>query len=159
MDSNRNDSNLTKASQPLIFEDGSQIFLSPLSDKDVTELDNWVKARYLHDQRSNIPEDADEETKDRIERIAQQTASTLCWYLGLGATMMVSVDGMTQIVYQSAKRNHPEITYEEIHSKLFIEENLDRANEAITKTENLDANLKKKRVKTKRKLVKKKGSR
>jgi len=160
MDSaNINDSTITGAARPLIFADGTQILLSPLGDKDVTELDNWVKAKYLHDARSTIPENATEEQKDRIERIAQQTATTLCWWMGHGASIMASIDGMTQVIYQSAKKNNPNITYDEIHSKLFVHENLDLANEAISKTNNLNTELKKKKVAVQVKYLKKKGSR
>lgn len=141
MDDNTN-TNLQRASIPLIFEDGTQIFLRSLSDRASTELDNWVKARYLHDQRSNVSKDLDDETKDRIERVAQQTSATLCWYLGLGSSIMVSIDGMAQILYQAAKENHPDITHEWIREKLFIGKNLDLANEAFAKAENLEEDLK-----------------
>lgn len=149
-----NDSNLKRAAIPLIFEDGSQIFLRTIGDRGSTELDNWVKARYLHDQRSNVPKDADEELKDRIERIAQQTAATLCWYLGLGSSIMVSIDGMAQLLYQAAREMQPDITYEWIHKKLFVKANLDRANEAIAKTENLEEDLKNGRAGRKRSQLK-----
>lgn len=141
-----NETQLQRASIPLIFEDGTQLLLKPLGDRSETSLNNWVKARYLHDQRSNIPEGLDNETKDRIERIAQQTAATLCWYLGLGSSIMVSIDGMAQIIYEAAKENHPNITPEEIRAKLFQGRNLDLANEAFSKTEGLEDELKNRQV-------------
>lgn len=143
---NKNDKDLTRAAIPLIFEDGSELYLRPLGDRATVELDLWVKARYLHDARSTIPEGADDETKDRIERIAQEQASTLCWFLGLGARIMVSIDGMTQILYQASREDCPEITREWIREKLFKKENLDLANDAIAKAENLQDDLKKNRV-------------
>jgi len=163
-ETNRNDKDLTRAAIPLIFEDGSELYLRPLGDRANTELDIWVKARYLHDQRSNIPKDADEETKDRIERIAQQEASTLCWFLGLGARIMVSIEGMTQILYQASREDCPEISREWIREKLFVKKNLDLANEAVAKVENLEDDLKKNRAARQKRnrqnrLRKKKGTR
>lgn len=154
------ESQLKAAAHPLILPDGTQWMLSPLTDKDITELDNWVKRRYLFDQRSNIPEDADEETKERIERVAQQTASTLCWYLGYGASIMASIDGMTQLVLQSAKRNHPELTYDIVHEKLLSQgaKALNFANETINEANNAGAvfeNLKKSTAKKKKSQMKK----
>lgn len=145
-----NDSNLKRAAIPLIFEDGTTLYLRPLSDRSSTELDNWIKAKYLHDQRSNIPEGASEELKERIERIAQQTAATLSWYLGLGSSMMVNIEGMAQILYHCARDNHPNITPEAISSILFVGKNLDLAHDAFAKAEGLEEDLKNGRAGRKR---------
>lgn len=125
-DTVKNNTRLTGASTPVIFSNGFELYLSPLSDKDITELDNWIRARYLHIQRTGIPKDADEETKERIERIAQQTAATLNWYIGYGASMMASIDGLCRILYQASRKNQPKLTYDELHENLLSEDNSEK---------------------------------
>lgn len=152
------DTLLTGASKPVIFSDGSQLNLSPLSDKDITELDNWVKSRYLHTQISNIPENISDDLKDRMIILAQQTAGTLCWYLGLGASIMASIDGMTQIIYQSAKNNHPDITYDIIHEKLLSKDNYNKAEDTFAELNDVrDSKLKNPTIRGSRKTKKKKS--
>lgn len=147
MDKNH-DAKVAGAASPLIFkdpDDGTTITLwaEQLSDKDNIELDAWVRAYYLYVQRSNIPEDATEEDKDRIERIAQHTASTLNWYSGHGISIMASIEGMTQIAYMSIRKRSPKITVEKLRSLLMDERNLDEANkifEELNLTDNSEDN-------------------
>lgn len=146
-DSVKNNTRLTGASTPVIFSDGFELNLSPLSDKDITELDNWVRARYLYIARSGISENATDEEKDRIERIAQQTAATLCWYLGYGASIMACLDGLCRILYQAAQNNHKGLTYDDLHERLLQQTNNEKfANDAVEDILNKsfpDANMQK----------------
>lgn len=135
---NNNDARLTGAAKPVIFSDGTEILLSPVSDIDSVELDMWVRARYLQIQRESISESSSEELKERIERIAQETASTLCWYLDQGARMMASIDGLSRIIWQCSKNNGHKLTYEQLREKLFFRDNYDRANEAFAEQNNVN---------------------
>lgn len=134
---NNDDARLVGAAKPVIFSDKDSpsgsitLWPEPLSDKDNVELDAWVRKYYLFTQRSSIPDGTDEYERDRIERIAQETASTLTWYSGLGIRIMASVDGMTQIMYMSIRKQNPRITVEKIRSLLLTEENLEEANKAF----------------------------
>lgn len=137
MQDERHDAKITGAAFSLIlidYDDNKKIYTiwpEPLSDKENIELDAWVRAYYLYIQRSNIPENATDEEKDRIERIAQQIASTLNWYSDQGIRIMASIEGMTQIMYMSIRKRSPELTPEKLRHLLMDERNLDEANKAF----------------------------
>lgn len=128
---------LAGAAKPVIFTDKDSpngtitLWPEPLSDRDNIELDSWVRSYYLYTQRSNIDPEALDEDKDRIERIAQQTAATLNWYSGLGVQIMASVEGMTQIMYMSVRKRSPKITPDKIRELLMNEQNLEEANKTF----------------------------
>lgn len=133
----QSDKNLSGAADLVTFTNGKQLWMSPLTDKDIAELDNWVRSYYLKTQRNSLGEDASEEDKIRVERIAQEVAVNLNWYQGLGMQIMAGVDGMTAIVYISAKKRHPEVTFDEIRALLLDPKNLNEAND---KFESLNIN-------------------
>ncbi len=135
---------LAGAAKPVIFTDKDSpngtitLWPEPLSDKDNIELDAWVRHYYLYTQRSSIDPEAEDEEKDRIERIAQQTAATLNWYSGLGIQIMASVEGMTQIMYMSVRKRSPKITPDKLRELLMNEQNLEEANKTFEEL-NLEA--------------------
>lgn len=129
----RNDRRLVGAAKPYTFDDGTQLWLSELGDKEIIELDEWVRAEYIRTQRESNRKDENltEDEADRAERIMQETAATLQWYTGLGLRIMVSVAGMSQIIFVSARKRHPELKIEKIRQLLLNKNNLDLANEAF----------------------------
>lgn len=120
--------NLTKAARPLKFVDGTEYRMSPLSDKDIEELDSWVQSEFLATARK-AAEGASEEEYERLMRVAMQEAMGLTWMSGPGAKRMATVYGMTRLCWQSVKRNHPDVTFDELRTKLFDPANIRRLRE------------------------------
>jgi hypothetical protein len=118
-----------KAKQVFSAEDGR---LSPLDDRDLSELDLWLQARFINMAREaakGLPQDQREAEVTQ----AQITASSLTWMSGQGAKLMATVDGMARIVWQGAKHNHPDLSYEECRAKMFDPTNVEAANDLFAK--------------------------
>lgn len=101
---------------------------SPLADIDLVELDIWVQSRYIRTARI-AARDLPQEERDREIDIAQQRASTMSAFSGQGARMIATIDGMSQVVLQSVRRNHPDITAERLRYLLTNPANLAEAND------------------------------
>lgn len=129
----RNNRRLVGAAKPYTFNDGTELWLTELGDREIIELDEWVRSEYIRTQREANRKDINltEDEADRAERIMQETAATLQWYTGLGLRVMVSVTGMSQIIFVSARKRHPELKIEKVRELLLNKDNLDLANEAF----------------------------
>jgi len=142
----------TAAASPLVFADGTTFQMSPLTDRDIAELDLWVQARIVQIARASLNGEP-AEIREETLRLAMQTAAGASWMTGMGARIMATVPGMTRLVWQSIKRSHPEITEEEVGQHLFSPENIEHARETFDKL-NLEG---KKGVKKKRPGARRKG--
>lgn len=128
---------LTAASSPLKLRD-LELNLSPLSDKDIEELDEWVQSRFLDRVRVSLKGASPEERRESLE-IAMQQSVTLTWMSGLGAKILATVPGMARLVYQSALKRHPNITYEEIRARVVDPEDVERINYKFAKLNGMSA--------------------
>lgn len=127
------------AAVPLtVVNDGKEVtfLMSPLSDKDLSELTEWVQERYLQTARKSAKNEPREE-RDRIEQLALATACTLAWTSGIGARMIASPDGMARLIWHGVRKNHPEITVEELRSYMFSAENIRESNRIFRKANDL----------------------
>lgn len=122
----------TAAAAPLQFADGTVYQMSPLSDKDIAELDAWVQSRVIQMARASLSKDAPQSERDETLRIAMQTASSITWLSGQGAQILATVPGWTRLVWQAIKRNHPDVTEEELSAQMFSAENIREVNRVFT---------------------------
>jgi hypothetical protein len=107
--------------------------MAPVTDKDISELDEWVQARYIRIARDSLPSDASPEEREETIRIAMLQAQSLTWLSGHGAKMIATVAGMTRLVWQSIRREHPDVTEEDLREHMFSPENIEAANIAFKK--------------------------
>lgn len=133
----------TAASAPLTFVDGTVYQMSPLSDKDIAELDAWVQSRIICMARESLPVDATKIERDETLSIAIRIASSTTWMSGQGAKLLATVPGWTRLVWQTIKRNHPNVTEEELSEHMFSPENVREVNRVFTE-QNVVKNLAKK---------------
>jgi hypothetical protein len=117
----------TAAPADLTFLDGTSYKMTPFSDVDIAELDWWVQQHYIKMMRASIPEDATEEEANRIERMASQEALGLTWLSGAGASLMATVTGMSRLVLQAIKKEHPDVKVEDIRKHMLAPVNIDEA--------------------------------
>jgi len=115
---------INAASSPLRFADGTEYQMSPLTDRDISELDEWVRVRFINLAMRSLPAETSEAERAAARMQATHEALTLTWMSGRGAQHMASVDGMTRLVWQSVKRNHPGVTEDELRRHLFSQENI-----------------------------------
>jgi hypothetical protein len=107
----------TAAPAPITL--GDKTFrMSPLSDVDIGELDQWLQARIVRIARNSLPEDADPALRAETIGAALDKAATMTWMSPKGAEMMATLDGMAQLIWQGCHRNHPGLTPEDVRAVL-----------------------------------------
>lgn len=126
-------SNIAGASTPLKFADGLEIALAPLNDKDMVELDQWIRSFFLEITLKDL-EKLPDRVQDRYIAQAQKQALGLTFMSGDGAKLMATVDGMTRLIWQMAKKENPKLTLPELRQRMLNPENIEAANRAFSLT-------------------------
>lgn len=128
---------VTGAPRPLVFADGTTYRFSPMSDKDIDELDMWVRAQFVRVARESLRgSDVSQIERDEIIRMAMREAMGLTFLWGPGAALMQTTAGLVRQAWQSIKKCHPEVTEDELRKQLLDPENIN-ALKAITGEVNL----------------------
>jgi len=134
---------LTAASIQVVIR-GATYRLSPLSDRDHSELGLWIKQHYLLMAREAIKGEENAEVRQNVLLAAAEHASRLS--LGSDEAIEIlwkNVDGIAQFVWLSLRREHPDITKETVYEITSDPEALEQIYEALDVLEG--APLKKKR--------------
>ncbi len=150
---------------PLELRLGDRTFrMSPLTERDIAELDHWLQSRVIRIARESLPPAASEEDRRLTLDVALSRAASLSWMSPEGARLMATLDGMAQLVWQGVKTNHPGIAPAEIRELLLdaanLEESLgafDRLNNAKKKRPPSDGPAEKRARRPKRKNHKSRG--
>lgn len=120
---------ITGAAIPLTFADGTTYQASPFSDRDIDELDEYVRHVLIRNARQSCRDaDVTPEEAQRIESTALEMSISITWMSGVGARLMSQPRGMARLVWQSVKHNHPDVTEDQIHKQLLDPENVRAAN-------------------------------
>lgn len=123
---------ITGAGHPIEFSapDGKQISLimSPLSDKDIAELDSWVQSVCIDNARRSLPPNATQKEIELTMNSAMTTAMGLTAFGGSGARLMSTPRGVARLVWQSCRKNHPTLTVEQVTEYMFNPQNINHAN-------------------------------
>lgn len=72
----------------------------PLSDKDIIELDEWLRDRFIQ-QAYFAAESLPQEAGDRIIKIALKEAISLSWISNEGRALVATIEGITRIFFQA----------------------------------------------------------
>ena len=115
---------LTAAASKIDFADGTSYLMSPLTDRDISELDEWLQVRYIQLAVSSLGPKATLEERNEVRLQAAEAASSLTWLSGRGASVMASIDGVTRMLWQSIKREHPTVTEQELRKHMYAPENI-----------------------------------
>ena len=129
MASDQDQRETTAAAVPLTFADGTTYTMSPLTDRDIVELDEWVKHEYIRIVRSTLPQDVPQAERDRQMSLAYRQAMALTWLNGDGARLIATVSGMSRLVWQAIKKRHPDVTEDDLRRHMFDPRNIDAARE------------------------------
>ena len=104
---------------------GKQTFkMSPLTDEDMGIMDQWVRSRHVRIARDTLPADADNEQKDRTERIALEQASAMSFTSGAGLALMEHIEALSQLFWCGISKYHPDMTPEKVQEIILDPENL-----------------------------------
>ena len=125
---------ITAASVPIKFNDGVEYLYSPLTDKDIDEMDEWLQARSIENARNSLAPGLSAEERQETLSIAIRDSLGITMLSGIGAKMVATVAGMTRLVWQGVKKNHPDVTIEQLRSHLLHPENIREANRVFEST-------------------------
>lgn len=109
--------------------DGETYFASPLSDKDIQELDLYVRQQFMSSVYDTLPKGLDQADKDHAIQQAQITCARMTFMSGEGSRIISTVPGMTRLTWQMLHHNHPDLTIEELYKKLMSPANINAVNE------------------------------
>jgi hypothetical protein len=110
---------------PIEVDFGSiKLFMAPLSDFDMAQLDEYVRGEFIKNARNSLPKDADEETWQRMMRFAMNEAANLSWGRPPGSNIIVTPAGLARLAWQSSHHHTPGVTVEQIANALFDPKNV-----------------------------------
>jgi hypothetical protein len=123
---------LTKAARPLFLKNSEgrevQLNMSPMSDRDIEEMNEWIRARFIQNARNSLAGITDPATREETLAIAMRTASRLQFTNGTGAGMVATPEGMTQLVYLCCRERTANLTYEVVRALMFNPLNVESVN-------------------------------
>lgn len=103
---------LTNASVP-IFLCGKEFKAKCPSDRDYTELNEWIRAQFIKIVRKACEDLTFSERRETIG-IAVREVASMTWDSGEGAALVNSAEGVAYMAYLMLKDNHPKITHAEL---------------------------------------------
>lgn len=117
------------------FHDGRKLAFRQLTDKDITELDEWIRECYL-DAVYKAAERQSPEMRDVIIDRASRTVLEMTFYGPQGAKYIATPEGITQWIWQLSK-GLPEnegLTRDQLRSYALHPLNVERWNGAFART-------------------------
>ena len=106
---------------------GVDYLVSPLSDKDLAELDNYVRATHIRVAVEST-KSFDAATQAQLRGYAIEQASSITFASEQGAKIMRSLEGIARMLWQGIKHNNPNITVEQVQSYLLDSDARSEAN-------------------------------
>lgn len=89
---------------------GKPYLMAPLTDADMAELDNWIRARAIAAARESLPPGTSEDERRVTIAAAVEAAMGLTWTRGAGSRHMGTLQGTAQVLWMGLRGNHPELT-------------------------------------------------
>jgi len=134
-------SNLSGAGIPIVLEDYNEdgehvgelsLTVTPLTDRDIDHLDEWLRVMYLRAVRKSLREEEDITEAERAAELslAHAAAATLSWMSGRGATMMATPRGIAKLLHTHCRVI--DRTPEELRMLCLHPVNIDRINEVVS---------------------------
>lgn len=131
-------SNVTASPAPFKTLDGKEFLISPLDDRDLGEVDIWLRSNHLAKILKAIPQGLPKQQEESLHRMAVREAAEMCWMTREGMTALATVEGMTRLMWIGARKNHPELTHEAMQASIMhdgnkdsVAQNINEANTAL----------------------------
>jgi hypothetical protein len=134
---------MTAASVPITFADGTTYQFSPLTDKSIDEIDEWLQAKVIETARHSLKPDTPKEEREETLRIAVQESQKVSFLNDDGLLLLATVPGMTFLCWLALRREHPEVTQEQLRDKLSDASNILIVNEKFAHVNKREPLLKK----------------
>lgn len=105
--------------------------MSPLTDADMSEIDNWLRVRALRLARESVAGATAAERRE-VMQLALEFVPNISFTQHSGAEMMGTLDGVARLLWQGIQHNHPDVTLAEIQSRILKPETLQFAMDTWT---------------------------
>lgn len=109
---------VTAAAFPITIGDATYE-MSPLTDRDVDEINNWLRASIIKMARDSLVPGMTPAEREELLGVAMTKARQLSFMEGEGARIISSLDGVSRVVWQGLRRRHPELQWDEFKSRVF----------------------------------------
>jgi hypothetical protein len=106
---------ITGASHPIELA-GVEYHLSPLTDRDIEELTNWLRASFVRMASESLTPEMTQAQRDEVLGAAMREARKIDWVSGEGARTMGTLDGISRVLWHGLRKRHPDLTYEAVRA-------------------------------------------
>lgn len=103
---------VTAAPYPVMVN-GAEFRMSPLRDVDIDELTNWVRSYIMSEARKSLAGIIDPDTRQETLQAALAISTTIAYGQPAANKYLMTRDGMLRVFYQSVRRNHRNLTYDQ----------------------------------------------
>lgn len=101
---------MTAAAAPIKLG-GKEYLLSPLTDGDVEELNNWIRSSVIQMAHASLVPGMEKEVRDEILGAAIREARKMALYNKEGQDFMRDANGVARLLWQGLKKKHPDLTH------------------------------------------------
>lgn len=113
-------SEATAAPMPLTLG-GRELMLSPRTQRDDGELEQWLRSRALQMVRDSFTPSMTPQQRAEELRAAMDYAGSLTVASPSAMQMLRTTDAAIYVLWQSAKKNHPKLTQDELRGLMLDE--------------------------------------
>jgi hypothetical protein len=93
--------------------------MSPFSDRDIDEINNWMRASYIQMARDSLVPGMSREEREETLGVAMTRARKLSFLEGEGAEIAGSLDGACRVMWQGFRRKQPELSWEVFKNRVW----------------------------------------
>lgn len=124
---------ITGAATVIRLSDGRQLEFCPLTDRDIIELDEWVRAEFIAAARDSLEGETDAALRAETLAVAMREAQGMTFMSGHGPRVLATPAGLSRLLFVSARKRHPELKEDELRPLLLDPNNRDAVNEAFAR--------------------------
>lgn len=118
--------------------------MTPLRDRDYGEFEAWVQDRYIALFKRNLGGLSDSERQRQLDR-AFDRAAEIGIHSDEAMTAMCTVDGVSKLVWMSVRREHPDVTEDEIITLMTSPANIKQALDEIDSVNHMKGRVRQKK--------------
>lgn len=118
--------NNTPSELHLYTSDGKECVyqMSGLTYKDQSELDDWAQARFIDNVRRSLPDGLPEAQWKSMMALAMAESLGIRFSSRPGSRLFTTTKGIARLAWQGIKRNHKDVTVDELHELMFDPKNV-----------------------------------
>lgn len=110
--------NITGASGEVTI--GEHVYtMSPITDRDIGDLNIWLRAKMIAAARESIPSGANQRVEDNTMSVAMRVASKMDW-LNDPSTLTMP-ENLLRLIWQLMRKRQPDLTSEVFYAELLAD--------------------------------------